>query len=593
MLLLIFKSILITSAAGSVLAVLLLLLKPITKRCFGSTWQYYAWAIVLLVMMLPVTIRLPQGTSNSIPPVPLNVEPTVTSTTVQNELENIQQIPISAVNTKLLRQTTINALKDVSPGITDIMCYMWLAGLILLLGINIIRYLIFLRQIRNNSVIIPCHGVGENKIVTRKTSMIDAPLMVGIFRPLLLLPDMEMSEENLKYILLHELTHYRRHDLWYKWLAMLVNTVHWFNPFAYIVLRQIDQECEISCDLSVTATMDEKEQKGYMNTILALVLQTRTNTKLLTTAMANNKNQIQRRFSMIKNATKKSKITILFSVITACMILGTSVFASGVLSNKTQELHKPLETANVTKNRTNLLLIGVDSGEQMRADTLMLLSLNRSNNSLTVLSIPRDTLITSDKQDNKISALITDGNPQKIIDAVTNHLGIPINYYAKINFEGFRNIIDILGGVEFNVPIDMTYDDPVQNLNISLKKGIQILDGQKSEQLVRYRKGYAEGDITRIQMQQDFITELIKQKSNPKYLGQINKLFDQLTKNVETNYDSEKIAEDINTLSKIKLDEIEAYILPGESQKHESKLYFVVNDTELKTLIENNFNELD
>jgi beta-lactamase regulating signal transducer with metallopeptidase domain len=332
MLLQIFKSILITSAVGSVLAVLLLLLKPITKRCFGSAWQYYAGGIVLIVMMLPITISIPQTTPDTAPNVSPNMQQTFTEATVQTKAANVQQIPIPAVDTKPLGQRTVNVLKDISFGITDMMCYAWLVGLMLILGINLIRYLIFLQAIRKNSIIISCPGIDADKIITRKTSMIDAPLMVGLFRPVLLLPDIEMSEENLKYILLHELTHYKRHDLWYKWFAMLVNTVHWFNPFAYIVSRQIDQECEISCDLSVVANMDEEEQKGYMNTILTLVSRTRTNPKLFTTAMANNKNQIKRRFTMIKNATKRSKITIFFSAITACIILSVSVFASGALS---------------------------------------------------------------------------------------------------------------------------------------------------------------------------------------------------------------------------------------------------------------------
>ncbi|WP_053956382.1 M56 family metallopeptidase/LCP family protein [Inediibacterium massiliense] len=593
--LLLFKAILITSAVGSVLAALLLLLKPITTRCFGSTWQYYAWAIVLIVMMLPITIRLPQVTTNIAPDVSLNTEQTFTETTVPGELENVQQIPIPAVNTKSLGQSTVNVLKDISFGITDMMCYAWLVGLMLILGINLIRYLIFLRAIHKNSVIISCHGIDAEKITTRKTSMIDAPLMVGIFSPLLLLPDIEISQENLNYILLHELTHYRRHDLWYKWFSMIVNTVHWFNPFAYIVSRQIDQECEISCDLSVVADMDEKEQKNYMNTILALVSQTKTNTKLFSTAMASNKNEIKRRFTMIKNATKKSKITILCSVITACIILGASIFASGVLSDKTQsqDLHKPLEIESVTENQTNILLIGVDGGEQMRADTLMLLSLNKTNNNLAVLSIPRDTLITSDKQDNKISTLMTDGDAQKITDAVTNNLEIPVNYYVRIDYEGFRNIIDILGGVEFNVPVDMLYDDPAQNLHISLEKGLQILDGEKAEQLVRYRAGYPKGDITRVRMQQNFITKLIKQKFDTKYLTEISGLSNELSKNVVTNYPSVKIAEDLKALNKININDIETFILPGTTELRQTTSYFVVNYTELKNLVEKKFNKID
>jgi bla regulator protein BlaR1 len=591
MLLQIFKAILVTSAVGSVLAALLLLLKPITKRCFGSAWQYYAWGIVLIVMMLPVTIRIPQTVPDTVPNVSPNMQQTFTEATVQTKAANVQQTSITTVDTKLLGQSTANVLKDISFGITDMMCYAWMVGLMLILGINLIRYLIFLQAIRKNSVIISCPGIDADKIITRKTSMIDAPLMVGLFRPVLLLPDIEMSEENLKYILLHELTHYKRHDLWYKWFAMLVNTVHWFNPFAYIVSRQIDEECEISCDLSVVANMDEEEQKGYMNTILTLVSRTRTNPKLFTTAMANNKNQIKRRFTMIKNATKKSKITIFFSAIMACIILSVSVFASGVLSDKTQAqgLDKAQEMEGVTENQTNILLIGVDGSEQMCADTLMLLSLNRTDNSLAVLSIPRDTLITTDKQDNKIAHLMTGGDDQKIIDAVTNNLEIPVNYYARINLEGFRNIIDILGGVEFNVPFDMLYDDPAQNLHISLEKGLQVLDGVKAEHLVRYRSGYPEGDIARVQMQQNFIMELIKQKIDTKYLAEISGLYNELSKNVVTNYPSAKISEDIKVLNKINIKEIETFILPGTTEFRQGTSYFVVNDTELKSLTEQKF----
>lgn len=590
MLLDIFKAMLITSTVGSVFATLLLLLKPITKRCFGSTWQYYSWIIVLIVMMLPVTIRLPQIAANIATDVPLNIEQTFTNESAQPELEDVQQIPTLAVDTKPLGQSTVTVLKDISFGIADVMCYFWLIGLTLILAINLIRYLIFLRAISKNSVVISCPGIDADKITTIKTNMIDAPLMVGIFSPLLLLPNIEMSEENLNYILLHELTHYRRHDLWYKWFAMLTNTVHWFNPFTYIISKQIDQECEISCDLSVVANMDEKNKKGYMNTILIFASQTKTNTKLFTTAMANNKNQIKRRFTMIKDATKKSKITIFFSVITACIILGTSIFISGVLSDKTQsqDLNNPLEIEHETENHTNILLIGVDGIEN--ADTLMLLSLNRLSNSLAVLSIPRDTLITSDNQDNKISSLMSDGDAQKIIDAVTNNLEIPVNYYAMMNFEGFRNIIDTLDGVEFNVPVDMLYDDPAQNLHISLEKGLQILDGEKAEQLIRYRKGYPEGDIGRVGLQQNFIMELIKQKLDIKYLQKTGELYNELSKNVVTNYPYAQITDDIKALNKININEIETFILPGKTELGQAKLYYVVNDAELKTLIEKKFN---
>jgi len=585
MLLQIFKAILITSAAGSILTVLLLLLKPITKRCFGSVWQYYIWWTVLIVMMLPVTIRLPQVTPVSTQNLPLEIHQTITETTEQTETANIQhvQTPVIVDTKPSLEQRAINIFKNISLRITDVICYMWLFGLVLIFGINIIRYLIFLRVVRKNSVVVFCPEISTNKIITRKTNMIDAPLMLGIIIPVLLLPDMEMSEESLNCILLHEITHYKRHDLLYKWFVMIVNTVHWFNPFAYIVSKQIDEECEISCDLSVVANMNEQEQNGYMNTILTLLSANKAKKQILTTAMASNKNQIKRRFTMIRNATKKSKIIMLTSAIAACIILIGSVIASGVLNDKIQT--QDLDQA--TENQTNILLIGVDGNNN--ADTLMLLSLNRVTNSLAALSIPRDTLITVDNQDTKISFLTAAADEQRIIDAVRNSIEIPVDYYARINFEGFRNIIDILGGVEFDVPIDMLYNDPAQDLNISLNKGLQILDGAKAEQLVRYRAGYPEGDIARVRMQQSFVAELIKQKYDVKYLTEISGLYNEISKNVTTNYSDLNMTEYMKLLSEINIEDIESFTLPGAVEAREGFSYFIVNDTELESLIKQHF----
>ena len=575
MLLEIFKAFLLTSAVGSVLTIILLLLKPFTKRLFGSAWQYYAWLTVLIVMILPVTIHLPQDNATLTPNVLPKTERIFTETAIQTEIEKTSQIQIAEVEKA---QNATNVLSNISIGITDIISYIWLLGLISILGLNILRYLIFLRTIHKNSAVVSYSEIGTDKITVKKTNSIEMPLMVGVFRPMLLIPNMEISTENLNCIFLHELTHYKRHDLLYKWFAMIVNTVHWFNPFVYIVSNQIDKECEISCDLSVTKNMNRSEQKGYMNTILSLVSQSRLNSKLLTTSMANNKKQIEERFTMIKNATKKSKIIILISVITAISILAVSVFASGVLSdkNKSQILDKPIE------NQINILLIGADANQS--ADTLVLLSINKTDKRLTTLSIPRDTLIEADGQNAKIGQLMVGGNEEKIIDAVRNTLLLPVNYYAKINFEGFRNIVDVLGGVEFDLPMDMQYSDPYQDLHISLKKGLQLLDGDKAEQLVRYRAGYPDGDIARIGVQKDFIAELIRQKFKAEYFSNADQLYNEFSKNIVTNYPVERVFEDIEILKNISFENVTTLTLPGTAEQRERAFYYVADMNALEKL---------
>ena len=103
----------------------------------------------------------------------------------------------------------------------------------LLLGYRIAKYMMFLRTIKKYSVPECSLENIPKRLTVRKTELLDAPLIVGLIKPVLYLPQTEIKEEKLDYILLHELTHYRRHDLLYKWFAMLVSSIHWFNPVSY------------------------------------------------------------------------------------------------------------------------------------------------------------------------------------------------------------------------------------------------------------------------------------------------------------------------------------------------------------------------
>ena len=586
MLSLIFTSILVTSAIGGILTVLLLALKPVTKRCFGSTWQYYAWGIVLVVMMLPVTIHLPQSDAAPGLGAPVDaLQPALEAAAGVGEAGLQQMLAPEVADEGLLPGgQALNVLRSVPPQAYGMACYAWLLGLMLIFGINAVRYLAFCRAVHRNSVIFPCPGITADRIAVRKTNMVGAPLLVGVLRPMLLLPDVEIPAENLNFILLHEIAHYRRHDLLYKWFAMLVRAVHWFNPFVYIASRQIDDECEASCDLSVAARMSEKEQTGYMNTILALLSASTAKKQLMTTAMANDKKQVEKRFTMIRNATKKGKITVLVSAVAACIILTGSVFASGILSDKAQERELGQPDGD-RANTTNVLFVGVDGNNA--ADAIVLLSLNKTDSSLSVLSIPRDTLVLADGNNVKMSSLAAGAGDQGMLDAVRNNFGIPVDYYAVVNYEGFRNIVDILGGVEFYVPMDMAYADPLQGLHISLKEGLQVLDGASAEQLIRFRTGYPEADLDRVRMLQSFMAELVDQKLNAKQLAEIPGLYKEFTKNVATDYPIGRLYADVEFLSKIKSEDVEIFTLPVELGSPPT--FLVVNDSELKQLIEQHF----
>ena len=166
--------------------------------------------------------------------------------------------------------------------------------------------------------------------------------------------------------------------------------------------------------------------------------------------------------------------------------------------------------------KINVLVVGVDK-DGTRSDVNMLFSLDPKEKTVNLMSIPRDTRVEFKKGSHgKINACIGKQNGEELlIETVKDLTGMPIHNFCKVNFEGLRNIIDILGGVEFDVPMDMDYDDPAQDLHIHLKKGKQTLNGADAEGLLRFRKGYATGDLGRIDMQQAFLKELINQKLSP------------------------------------------------------------------------------
>lgn len=187
------------------------------------------------------------------------------------------------------------------------------------------------------------------------------------------------------------------------------------------------------------------------------------------------------------------------------------------------------------KKLVNIALFGVDKGGT-RTDVNMVLFFNTETKNITVLSIPRDTKVIMTQE--MIADLEKRGRKQYIpyrdgvkgqckltevhayagegyrcqfsVAQLEDLLGIQIDHYIKMDTEGFREIVDAIGGVDMEVAQDLDYDDPYQNLHIHLKAGWQHLDGDKAEQLVRFRKGYASQDLQRISVQQDFLKAFMK-----------------------------------------------------------------------------------
>lgn len=185
-------------------------------------------------------------------------------------------------------------------------------------------------------------------------------------------------------------------------------------------------------------------------------------------------------------------------------------------------------------DRLNFLLLGTDAreGEKVaRTDTMILVSVDKDTNRISMLSIPRDTRVNIPGRGmDKINAAYVYGGPKLASKTVSNLLGVPIDYYVLARFEGFKDIVDALGGVDFEVQQNMYY--PAEGIN--LKKGQQRLDGDKALQFVRYRS-YPNGDIDRTEQQQRFLKALAEETLQPSNVIKLPKLAYSVNKNVDTN----------------------------------------------------------
>jgi len=187
---------------------------------------------------------------------------------------------------------------------------------------------------------------------------------------------------------------------------------------------------------------------------------------------------------------------------------------------------KPSETVAQTipdyvreQDKFLFLVVGVDKASG-RGDAIMLVSFDVLDGSIAVMQIPRDTYIEWDGKEDKINSIVLDRDVYTMRDIIEVTLCVNIDFTALIDLEALEVMVDAVGGVEINVPFDMQYKDPYQDLYIDLKAGLQLLDGKRATDFIRFRSDYADGDLGRIDAQKQFMSSLFKKVVNEMSLSQ-------------------------------------------------------------------------
>ena len=306
-----------------------------------------------------------------------------------------------------------------------------------------------------------------------------------------------------------------------------------------------------------------------------------------------------------KRNLKIIMILILFIIIGLGSYLGYSIHKNGgglqgllatVLGQDAEKLEN-LEPINI-------LLLGISEDlDSKLTDTIMVCSYNPKTQRASMLSIPRDTFIGKNQKKadgfDKINSVYSKKGPEQATELVEDITGMNIKYYVVVNNQVVIDLINTIGGVYFDVPIDMDYDDKTQNLHIHLEAGYQKLDGDHAEQLLRFRHNnngtsypseYGDNDYGRMKTQREFMMEVAKQTLKLKNVTKIKTIMTTIFQNVETNLTLDDVFPYVPWAVSFDTANISSNQIAGESKQYNKLWFFAYDEEETSKIVTNMVN---
>lgn len=317
-----------------------------------------------------------------------------------------------------------------------------------------------------------------------------------------------------------------------------------------------------------------------------------------------------------KPKKKNKKLRIILLVILLVLIIAGGVFAYKTYKNggglggmlATVAGHDENTKKNLGTFQVLLMGVSTDQAGVNLTDTIMIASYDPNKQEAVLISVPRDSYTGTNTKKaiaaKKINALYNvSGDPQETLDAVNNLTGLDIKYYAIIKTEALIELVNAIGPIEYNVPINMDYDDVTQDLHIHLKAGVQQIDGKKAEHLLRFRHNnngtsypseYGDNDIGRMRTQREFITAVISQTVKLENITKLGAILDVANRNLITNIDFKTLKDYLPYAVEFNTQNLKTASLPGsvpDLRKTNNVSIFVVDKEETQALMQELFYE--
>jgi len=364
------KILLSLSVSGTLLLLLILGLKPLYKSRFSKRWQYYIWIIVALRFLLPFTPDTTiVGSLFEKPGTPV----------ITNEIPTSPNVPAPA-NTDNSKTEPIQADRDIAAAMREpfnryvCLFFIWSVFALVLFVRKITIYQGFIQYIKAGStevsdiktlnLLSDCEEKLniKTRVELSRNPLIASPIMIGFFRARIVLPACELDDKELSYIFVHELIHYKQRDMFYKWLIQIVVCAHWFNPFVYLLEKEVNKSCELSCDEKVISILDDKARREYGDTLISFLQSNNLyKSSLASVTLTEGAEQLKERLGAIMKFKKKSKgiiaITAIFSVLVCVCFFVTGAYAASPATNNNLVLKdngKPNEVSIKTESDRNI-----------------------------------------------------------------------------------------------------------------------------------------------------------------------------------------------------------------------------------------------
>ncbi|SNT12358.1 Murein DD-endopeptidase MepM and murein hydrolase activator NlpD, contain LysM domain [Anaerovirgula multivorans] len=351
MLYMIFNIILSMSIIGTSVSILVFIMRFATMKLFSAAWNYYMVLLVMIFFLVPIGLFTENITTDLGKDYFLQSNFQLEISEDDSDFRRNIQIDERNQDTYAVEQQrkndrsqsfSINRLQLFVPYVP----YIWLLGVLSFIGHKTMGFLIFKRKLMKTSFSIDTGPIYEvlqewrarmrtkQPIMLYSNDGINTPILTGLLKPYIIIPEVDMDDREVNNILRHELIHYKRKDLYLKVIVLFANALHWFNPLVYKIAQYMDELCELSCDEKAVKDMSTEERRSYGETILNLLDRVTNRKTGIYTSLCDTKKSVERRLLLIMKNKKYSRKVIALSIGMAIMFFATgTVIADRVTSS--------------------------------------------------------------------------------------------------------------------------------------------------------------------------------------------------------------------------------------------------------------------